>query len=76
MKKIKFPRVTLYAERRGICVDCGKRHTRNQAFWQEIKLENINPATGMPKTREEIVVELRIQIERWRNEPVRCGKLD
>lgn len=71
--RITFTQVTYPAQKSGVCV-CGKRAVRKERFWQTLNQFNKN-AGGVPKTRDEILTELKDQAQLWRNRPtlhVKC----
>jgi hypothetical protein len=62
MPTYRFPSVTLQAARK----KDGKR--QQKTFSQTLNPFN-KAADGTPKTREQIMAELREEADRWKNEP-------
>jgi hypothetical protein len=66
-----FEEVFLRDTRRGWCATCDRRTTRTIKVYQTLNSFNKNPA-GEPKTRGEILVELRAEIASKRAAPLYC----
>lgn len=71
--RIDFSEVSLYGEKTVKCTVCGKRLTRQKKFWQTLNPFNRRP-DGLPKTRDDILNELRQELEAWRQAPETCRK--
>jgi hypothetical protein len=67
----RFDEVSLSAQRSGLCAGCQKRTTRTIKVFQTLNPFNRNPH-GLPKSREEILVELRSELATLRASPLRC----
>jgi hypothetical protein len=67
----EFSKVSIPVQKSTKCVDCGKSLRRQASLWQTLNPWNKMP-DGRPKTREDILVELRAERERWRAQPERC----
>jgi hypothetical protein len=72
MVTLKFDEVELKELRAGKCSACGKRTRRRIKVWQTMNPFNVNEA-GVPKTREEIVGELREELAEEIRRPLLCS---
>lgn len=72
--RVTFDEVSYRATKSGVC-SCGKRASRSEKFWQTLNPFNKN-ATGSPKTRDEILNELKESAQAWRNAPVRHARCE
>lgn len=70
--RVTFDEVKLSTVRSGRCARCGKRTRRTIRVFQTINPFNKNKKTGLPKSREEILVELRQQIADEKAKPLNC----
>lgn len=69
--RVTFDKVELRGTKSGKCVSCGKRRRRATTVYQT--LNPFNKGTdGLPKTREQIYVELREKLSEWRKQPIDC----
>jgi hypothetical protein len=55
------------------CPGCGKKVRRQRTFTNTINPWNRDPATGLPRTRQEIREKLREDAAAWELEPVTCA---
>lgn len=69
--KIDFTELFLKKTRSGKCATCGKRTRRIYKAWQTRSPFNLN-SEGIPKSADEIMVELAAEIERLVNTPLLC----
>lgn len=67
----RFEPVRLDETKSYVCEDCGLRKSRKMTFEQTINPFNVNE-DGNPKTRKEIVAELRVETASWQPDP-HCG---
>lgn len=65
-----FEEVNLRATKTGKC-RCGKRRTRATTVCQTLSPFNKNE-DGTLKNRYEIMEELRVELTKWREEPITC----
>lgn len=65
------PRVT--TQRKGVCPDCGKRVTKAKTVQKTVNPFNKNPATGAPKTRDEVLADCRAEADAWEPRDWRCS---
>lgn len=65
MARIHFNEVSLTAART-VLID-GKKRRRQKRFWQTINPWNTR-ADGLPKTREDILAELRAEAAAWQRD--------
>jgi hypothetical protein len=74
---IHFQKVVYPATKKGTCPVCGKAATRKsgEKFMQTINPFNTN-AEGQVKSRREIMDELKVKADAWRNEPVYHAKCE
>jgi len=70
-----FGKISLSAEKSGVCKKCGKRAKRSISFWQTQNPYNKNKE-GHPKSEKEINTELTAMVEKWKTEPVFCKHCD
>lgn len=66
---VRFDEVRYRATKRGPCARCQKVHQRVRVFWQTLNPWNC-AANGAPKTREQIMMELRHQAVNWQHDPI------
>lgn len=67
-----FPKVEVYGEKIGPCVECGKRRRRQKRIWQTESPWNTDE-NGLPKTRDEIRRHLiEHELPRWKALPIIC----
>lgn len=64
LRHYTFQEVTLVGKRKGPCTVCGRECTRTEKFFQTLNPFNKN-ADGTVKTRQDIVRELKPQVEAW-----------
>jgi hypothetical protein len=69
---IRFERIPLTARKTARCSQCGKPVRRQRTFGQTVNPYNRN-AAGQPKSRQEILAELRDEAQAWKNEPATCA---
>jgi uncharacterized C2H2 Zn-finger protein len=55
------------------CPDCGKTVRRKKTFWQTVNPLNKLP-DGTVKDRRDILSELRVEADAWREVPEQCAK--
>lgn len=67
----RYEPMTWQTSKRLPCPDCGKKIRRQTTFRQTISPFN-KDAEGLPKTRREILAELREQAAEWEQKPERC----
>jgi hypothetical protein len=67
-----FEQVAVYGRNIGKC-GCGRQREHQRRFYQTLNPWNCN-ATGVPKTRDEILAELRVTLDAWRREPITCAR--
>ncbi len=67
----RFDEVRLSTRRSGRCTGCQKRTTRTLQVYQTLNPFNRN-AQGLPKSREEILVELRKDLAALQAAPLHC----
>jgi hypothetical protein len=75
MTQVVFHKVSLRDRRSGKCSRCGKRTTRTLKAWQTLNPLN-KAADGLPKTLEQIFSELKQDILKWRESPLRCSRCE
>lgn len=67
---VVFPRISVYAEKKGRCVVCGGPKTkRSRTFFQTLNPFN-RTADGRPKTPADIMPEIRAERLAWLAEPL------
>ena len=71
MTRVSFDEVRVTGHRAGTCVVCQKKRLRTMHFWQTINPYNRN-ADGYPKSREEILAEVRRERDAWEKSPLVC----
>jgi hypothetical protein len=64
-----FEKVTYKARKRVPCTQCGKTVVRQTTLWKTINPFNRDKVTGLPKTREQILVQLVIEAKVWQGKP-------
>lgn len=74
-RTMRFEEVALHGQKNGACDVCGKTCSRKQKFYQTINPFNKNQ-DGLPKNRNEIYEELKIQSSLWKAEPIRHAKCE
>ena len=67
----RFDEVSLSTRRAGKCSGCGKRTTRTIRVYQTVNPFNKN-AKGIPKSREEILDEVRRELGEQKAKPLLC----
>lgn len=73
MTRVTFEEVARYAQKSGKCL-CGTFRVRKRKFYQT--LSPFNKVNGVPKTREQVAVELSAEIKAWQSEPIICSKCE
>ena len=71
MACVPYIRVVLKNTRVGACTHCKNLTRRTDRHWQTINPYNKN-AQGLPKTEEEIMVELRAEVAKRNASPLEC----
>lgn len=69
MTRIRFEEVALKATRKFVDPVSGKTRQKTAKFWQTISPFN-RAADGTPKTRDQIMAELRAERDAWMAEPI------
>ena len=69
--RITFDEVNLYGEKTVKCAVCGKRIKRRRKFYQTLNPWNKGP-DGLPKTRDDILTDLRQGRDAWLQAPETC----
>jgi hypothetical protein len=75
--RMVFQEVVLRTEKSGHCSVCRKAAVRSKKFSQTLNPYNKNEA-GVPKTRDEIMSELREESAEWHQQPTvhaRCERV-
>jgi hypothetical protein len=70
---VRFEEVKHQATKNLPCPGCGKKVRRQRTFANTINPWNQDPATGLPRTRQEIRGKLREDAAAWELEPVTCA---
>lgn len=73
--KVKFDKVSVFAEKEGICPACGTKAKRKKEFWATINPFNKNP-NGSIKTGGDIRPQLVERAEAWKAEPCYHAKCE
>jgi hypothetical protein len=71
MTTYRFVEVAWPTSKRLSCSSCGKKIRRQTTFSQTLNPFNRN-AEGQPKTRQEILAELRTEAAEWEQTPEQC----
>jgi len=71
MTTYRYAEVAWPTSKRLQCPDCGKKLRRQTTFSQTLNPFNRN-AEGQPKTRQEILAELRAEAAEWEQTPEQC----
>jgi uncharacterized C2H2 Zn-finger protein len=73
---VRFEEVKHHATKNLPCPRCGKKVRRQRTFTNTINPWNRDPATGLPRTRQEIREKLREEGAAWELEPVPCSRCE
>lgn len=68
---VVYPEIRVRGIKRGKC-KCGKVRTRREKFYQTLSEFNIDKKTGLLKTTDQILVEIKAERAAWEKEPITC----
>lgn len=72
---VNFNEISLHSQKSGTCPMCRTPARRSKKFYQTLNPFNKNK-NGFIKTREEILKELKEEINQWHKEPVYHAKCE
>ena len=67
--KIRFQEVSLYGEKSGKCVVCGKRTKRSKKVTHTVNPFNKNE-DGTIRTYDEVMERVSEEVKKWKQEPI------
>lgn len=73
--KYNFNEVHLSGSKSGICPICGKKAKRSTKVYQTLSPFNKNK-NGLLKSRDEILQEITVELQDWKDDPVKHARCE
>jgi hypothetical protein len=76
MTTYRFATVPWQAIKSLPCPSCGRKVRRQRTFTQTLNPWNKDPASGLPRTMQQILAALKVEAEAWQAKPDTCSKCE